>query len=308
MENHWQKKSKCLAINDNDCNMTDPVGFGPRVKWRLLLSLFLLMLAVSCRTDRSLAWQFVSQTPQVHVLIVPPEDLIRSFFPQHPDEIPADSLVEWQLEDSQLLYQVEDSLFLDFFMQALLEELREFEVQVYSLQEIDAFFEQDSRAHIFRVAQVQLMEYPDTVVDQVMVNSTLHESRLEITTLVVNSWFEYSRLQEPAVPLDVLFSMQHRSDYISGRFRRNWRTGEVTYQYRPYLLTLDDAYDLAYNAAWQSAQYIYDYLLNTYILEQTPAGRRPAEYFTYDRFTGQVLPANGNHFISLSPGENENQE
>lgn len=270
-------------------------------------SLIFLLLAASCATERSLAKRFVTDETSVNILILPPTGLIKSYYPINPDSLPQGT-DQYNLEDGQFLHLVEDSLIIRYFIETLSQELEEFDVRVFLNDEIDSFFKLDTNAFIFSIAQIQLMEYPDEKIDYTMIDTTVYEADMEIATLVFNTWFEYTELNHPERPMEVLFSMQHRSDYIDGRFRKNWLTGEVTYEFRPYRLTIDDVYDLTWVAGRQNAQYIFDFLLNQYVSDNISKNIDRLEYFQYDRERHVIRRAYNEKFYRYPPEEDTNNQ
>jgi hypothetical protein len=274
----------------------------------IAIALILLMGISSCSVERRLARQFITSEADLNVLILPPPGLIKNYYPIHPDSIPDDERITFDLEDSRFLQYVEDSLLIRYFVQSLTEELQRFDVKVFTPEQIDTFFQLDTNAFVFSIAQLEVMEYLDEMQDYVIMDTVVFEAGLPITTLVQNNWFEYSEVNRTDRPLMVLFSMQHRSDYIEGRFRRNWLTGEVRYEYRPYRLTLDDVYDLAWFSAQQNAQYIFDWLMNQYIRDNHPRPRETLTYYQYDRFRHTIRRAYNEKFYVFPTTEAAEEE
>lgn len=270
----------------------------------IMLVMTLQLLTASCTTGYQLAQQYVVEQDQIHVLVIPPEVVYMDFFPAHPDSVPPDTF--FALEQGQFLHQVNDSLVIRNYLETLTYELNRLGITVYLPGSEEAFYELDSPAHIFSVAQMQLMEFVDQKQERTMVNGSLYEASVDITTLVQNTWFEYQGLHAPESQMQVLFSMQYRSDLIKGWF--DYRNQQVSYEYVPYRLTIDDVYDLAATAAGQHAQYIFDYLMNRYIRNNLSSPPDDLPYFQYDRERHAIQPAYDNRFIIIPPEEQPDQE
>jgi hypothetical protein len=251
----------------------------------LSLILLLLISASSCITPRKVASNFVANRSGINVLVVPPTGIFLNYYPANPDHL--EETNDFMLEESQFLYDLDELYLLDTYYRALVKELRNHRINVFTIENINDFFELDSIAFVFSIAQAQLMEYTDDQTEYFFFNdSTVYEASNQITTLVFNTWIEHSRLNCTDNKMKVLFSMQHRSDYLEGRFRVNWWKGEVTYEYIPYRLVAEDVFDLAIIAGYRNAQYIFTYLLNDHVHERLPNRKKP-KYFQYD--TGRKL-------------------
>lgn len=273
---------------------------------QILMVIIWLLLITSCTTGVNLAQQYVVEQDEINVLVLPPDALIKDYFPVHPDSIPIDSF--FALEEGLFLYQVEDSLVVRFFMETLISELNYFGIKVFTSENQDSFYQLDSNAHVFSVAQLQLMEFVDQKQEHTVIEGLVYEAEVDVTTLVQNTWFEYQNFLQPENDIQVLFSMQYRSDYIEGWFNVDWRTGEVSYEYVPYRLTLDDVYDLAATAAQQHAQYIFDFLMNQYIRENLSGPDDDLQYYQYDRERHMIQPAYDDRFYVITPDEQVDQE
>lgn len=270
----------------------------------ILLVIAGLFLISSCTTGVHLAQQYVVGQDDINVLIIPPQGLIKNYYPAHPDSISSDTL--YPLEEGQFLYQVEDSLLIRFYMETLTRELNYFGIKTFTSSNSDSFYQLDSNAHIFSVAQMQLMEFVDQNQEHTIIEGLLHEAEVDVTTLVQDTWFEYQNDQQPENEIQVLFSMQYRSDHIEGWFNVDWSTDEVSYEYVSYRLTLDDVYDLAATAAQQHGQYIFDYLMNQYIRKSLSKPDDDLEYYQYDRERHVIQPANENRFLVIPSQEQGN--
>ncbi len=264
----------------------------------MLPALFL----IACATERQLAKRFVQEETNINVLLLPPPGLNIKYYPVHPDEADPDTIDPFNLEEARFVDEVDDSLLVNNFMQSLKYHLELFQVNVFGPDNIDSFFRLDTTAFIFSLAQMELMEYLDEAVFTSAVDTIQYRQRFPQTTLMQSHWFEFSTLNKPEEPMEVLYSMQHTSDYFDGRFVYSPINGEVTFRYTPYYLNSDDVFELAFFAGEQNAQYIFDYLMNYYIKEKS--GRDPDRYLTYDKNRHAIRSAGNDRFIRITPDEN----
>ncbi len=273
---------------------------------RLFFLLLPVLVLFSCATERRLAQQFVQEETNINVLLLPPPDLIVKYYPTHPDEADPDTIDAYDLQDARFVDEVDDSLVVNNFMQSLKYHLELFQVNVFGPDNIDSFFRLDTTAFIFSLSQMELMEYLDEAIFTSTIDTIQYLQRFPQTTLMQSHWFEFSTLNQPEKPMEVLYSMQYTSDYFDGRFVYNPLSGEVTFRYTPYYLTSDDVFELAYFAGEQNAQYIFDYLMNYYVREEIASDTD--RYFTYDRNRHVLRPAYNDRFIRISNRENRNEQ
>lgn len=202
------------------------------------------MLATACASSRQLATRYVVEQTDIHVLLLPPPGLIKSFAPAPPDKVAPDSILGEDDERARFLSEVEDSLFIDRFMNSLKRYLDVLYVNHYGPDDVDEFFELEEPAYIFATGQMELMEYMDEEVFVGRAHGQTYRAAVDITVLEHNTWFEFMKLHDPDYEMDILFDVRATSDYVDGRFIRR-TDGSVQFDPVTYPLTLDDVYDLA---------------------------------------------------------------
>ncbi len=240
-----------------------------------------MMLAglFACASSLQLANRFVVEETDIHVLVLHPGQLIKTFLPNHPDSIAPDSFVEIDETDIRFVNVVDDSTYIRHFMDALSGELERFYVNFYGIDEMDAFFALDKPGYIFFIAQMELLEYRHTEFFSARDAGITYVRREPVTVLENNVWFEFLKLHDADFGMQVLFNVHATSDYVDGRFIRR-RSGEVVFDAERYPLTEGDIFDLATFAGTQNAQNIFDHLMNLYI--EKKMGRTPDVFYQYD--------------------------
>ncbi len=241
----------------------------------------LLMLAglFACASSLQLANRFVVEENDIHVLVLHPGQLIKTFLPIHPDSVAADSLVVIDKSETRFVNTADDSKYIRHFMDALKEELERFDVNFYGIDDMDAFFRLDKPGFIFFIAQMELLEYRHEEFFSARDGNITYVRREPVTVLENNVWFEFLKLHDADFGMQVLFNVQATSDYVDGRFIRR-SSGEVLFDAERYPLTDDDIIDLAAFSGKQNAQNIFDHLMNLYIEKQL--GRKPDNFYQYD--------------------------
>ncbi len=264
------------------------------------ITLLILLLSAglnSCASNLHLANRFVVDESDIHVLVLPPPSLLKTFLPVHPDSIPAgDSIPQIDESDIRFVNQVEDSVFINMFIDAMELQLERLSVKMYGLNEMEAFFKLEERAYIFFIAQMELLEYVDEELFIARDGSINYVRREPVTVLENNVWFEFLKLNDAEFGMEVLFSVHATSDFVEGRFIRR-STGEVLFDANRFLLTQDDLNELAQFSGKQNAQNIFDYLMNLYVREKT--GREPVVYYHYDVEQHIIRPQDQPGFIII---------
>lgn len=269
-------------------------------RWFIGMLIILLMAAglLSCTSSLHLANRFVVDDSNIHVLVMPPPGLIKTFSPVHPDSIPVGETPDIDETKIRFVNQVEDSLFIGIFMNALEQQLERLSVKVYGLEDMDAFFRLDEPGYVFMIAQMELLEYVEEELFVARDGHINYIRREPITVLENNVWFEFLKLHDADFGMEVLFSVHATSDFVEGRFVRR-ATGEVLFDANRYLLTSDDLVALAQFAGKQNARNMFDYLMNLYVRENL--GRQPSAYYSYDVDQHAIRQTDQPGFIVIIP-------
>ncbi len=247
--------------------------------YNLLLFLLFVTGLGGCSTGFHLANRFVVSETDIHVLVLPPTELIKTFLPVHPDSIADGSIPEYDESDIRFINRTNDSLYIREFLKGLEQRLDLLHITTYGVEELDEFMKNEELAYIFVIAQMELLEYlhTETYFARDGVNNYVH--REPIRVLENNAWFEFMKLDDANFGMEVLFSVQATSDHLEGRFIRR-PSGEVVFDAERFFLTDADVKELAFFAGQQNGQHIFDYLMNLYVREGL--SRDPGRYYQYD--------------------------
>ncbi len=259
---------------------------------------FVLISLLACAGSLQYANRFVTDETDIHVLVLPPTHLIKTFAPEHPDSIPPEDHTGPEDPEARFIGEVQDSLFIDRFMQSVRYHLELLDVSVYGPAEIDAFFSLERPAYLFVLAQMELFEYREEEVFMGRSGQTRYIGRASIHVLENNLWFEFMKLHDPDFEKQVLFSAHATSDYVDGRFVR-MRDGSVRFDPRRYPLGEEDVYDLAFYSGQQQALNIFNHLLNLYVREARPGDTE--DYYHYDMEEHLILQRDYPPFIPIRP-------
>lgn len=232
-----------------------------------------------CTSGLQLANRFVLEETDIHVWLDPPPALNKVFLTAAPGEDPApgeDLSPVAEMNDTlqepepvpRFLEDVEDSLYVDYFMEALQNRLELLYVNWYGPGQEEEFRRQEGKKYIFDVGQLELLEYLDHEVFYAEHRGSYHRDSVQITVLENSVWFEFRDVGGEDPDEQVLFSLHATSDYVDGRFVRDSDTGEIRLDTETFPLTQNDVLDLAWFAGEQNADNIFNHLMNRYIQER----------------------------------------
>ncbi len=245
----------------------------------------------SCIKDIQTARSYVIDKPFKPVIILPPANIIKSYYPYNPDTA-SEKPEKLDVAESLFLSSVDDDAVINSFINSLQARLTRYGYSVYGPGDMADFISKGQKVFVFSVAQLELMEYPDTLRPNFVYNNVYYEQAIKINTLVQNTWFEFSELNHPDRPINVLFSMQHTSDYIDGEYKYDWNRGSVVYEYTPYRLSDADVQRLNEFSGQQSAQYMYDFLMNIHVSDKIGKPFNVNNYLMLDRERRIIRKAN----------------
>ncbi|MBS4013548.1 MAG: hypothetical protein KGZ97_07275 [Bacteroidetes bacterium] len=260
-------------------------------KYLAVVVLLVMIIFSSCIRDIQTARKYVIDKPFKPVIILPPANIIKSTYPYNPDTA-TEKPEKLDITKSLFLNSIDDEAVINSFINSLQARLTRYGYSVYGPGDMAEFISKGQKVFVFSVAQLELMEYPDTLRPNYVYNNVYYEQAIKINTLVQNTWFEFSELNHPDRPINVLFSMQHTSDFIDGEYKYDWARGGVVYEYTPFRLTEADVQRLNEFSGQQSAQYIYDFLMNVHVSDKISKPFNVNNYLMLDRERRIIRRAN----------------
>lgn len=134
--------------------------------------------------------------------------------------------------NSKFLQYVNDSVFLSVFINSLKRELQEYGFRVYLEKDLDTFLTLKDTAYVFSLAQLEVEEDTDPVVEEDIFDDTVtYFKKFVLDVVRINTWFELSRLNAEEGKPRVLFSSFFVQDQLKGRFWRHPLILDVKYKY-----------------------------------------------------------------------------
>jgi len=268
----------------------------------MLLCLVILFLG-SCTAERKLAHEFYRNRQNTAVLIIPTNFVYKQNLKAW--EASDAGWMEQNVLDSVLFYKsdylqfVSDSIFLESYMNHLIEGLRSKGLKVYLQDDTDLFLENTRDRFIVNVAQLLLEENVELLFDPEVDLEHAYIGDFYLNTVTLSSWFEISGLNEPEPATAVAFSEITLRDHFDGRLRFFPFSGRVVYAYTVDSIEVDDVYYLGTVAGTRYASYLFDYFLNRSIDRNLPPNETRTTYYRYDFTTRMLKHALDEKFIFI---------
>ena len=235
--------------------------------------------------ERKLGRQFMGMTPQISIEVYTPQNLYK--FSHKGEKIHGfDSLTGSQQDSalyasSRYIRFVDDSTFLDRYVNSFIDELRGFGFRVFVDSNVDTILRAEQQAYVVNMSQVQLDEYFEPYEDSETVGDTTYYKTFELNAVDASSWFELNKYNAVKPVKTVLYSTFTASDGFSGNFILNNFTMNLQYRYKIDSLKLTDIYDLASFSGRHHANYLLDYFMNQFIALHMPENMEIMGYLHY---------------------------
>ncbi len=271
-----------------------------------VLSYILIILVVgvtACTPEYKLAKEFHANSPEFFLHVTPPQLLFKY---NHKGELVEDlNRMNPVQQDSALFYSsgfiqyINDSLFLENYVNGFLEELRNLQFSAYIGNEADSFLLSQPQSYELSIAQIQLDEYFYPYEDEEFFYDTLFYKKFNLDAIDFSVWLEVSKLGGSSNAKTILYSSHMASDNLEGEFLFDPFRQDVKYSYTIDSLEVEDVNNIATFLGRVHASYLYDFFLNQYIAFHIPRGFQPQSYFHYNRFRNSFIPVEEERFELL---------
>ena len=263
-----------------------------------------ILLLTSCSYDRKLAKQFVESEPDISILVMPTNEILKINMKR--DELGEDTInMEWWQIDSLLmanslfLKDISDSIFLEAYYNSFFDELDKLHIKTYTEDYIDSFLFMKSPAFLLNIAQIEVDEYIKEFRDSEEYDDFVYSKTLPLNAVSISTWFEISRMNNNNDSRRVFFAEDEVTDNAYGYFSENLFTGRVSYKYFLREMELEDIYRKCQDLGRKYAGYVFDYIMNSYISRNFPPDRKRQYYMHYKRSLNSFEPAYENRFILM---------
>jgi hypothetical protein len=237
---------------------------------------------------------FVATPPPIQILLFPPDALYKY---NHKGETIEgfDSMTPARQDSalfftSKLIKGIDDSLFLEGYVNNFITELRKLGFTVYLPEAVDSLLKAQPQVYTLDMAQLQLDEYIYPFEDEAVFYDTRYIKSIDLNAIDFSVWYELSKMNTTNPRKTVLYSSHTMTDGVDGSFFLEPFTDDVRYRYRIDSISVPDVMTLSANLGKKHASYLYDFFLNQYIAFHLPQGEAPYYFYHYNRFRNILLP------------------
>ena len=262
-----------------------------------------VVLMTSCSMEKKLAQTFINTKPEIDLQLFTPDILFK--YNHKGEEIEGFKVLTDDQQDSALFVNskfmqfVDDSIYLEKYMNSFIDELRALGFKIFLDSSVDSFLQGQPQSYIVNISQVQLDEYKFPIVDSEPFEDTVYTKKFKLNSVDASAWFELSKINTSKPQKTVLYSSFTASDGFDGNFLINTFTGDIQYKYKIDSLEVKDIYDMATYTGWKDAGYLFDFFMNQYIAFHLPKGMEPLYYLHYDRIQKSFIPTEDDMFEIL---------
>ena len=262
------------------------------------------LLFSSCGIEKKIADGFVKNLPEINLQVFTADYVLK--YNHKGEQIPEFASMSDKEQDSALMAEskfiqfIDDSLFLDHYVNNFIDELRALNFKVYLDASLDSILAGKPQSYVVNLAQVQLDEYNYPLEDAEPVDDTVYRMKFELNAVDGESWFELSKLNSPKPFKTVLYSAFTANDGFQGNFFIDpFSNRGVRYKYKIDSLKVKDIYDMAAYMGKKNASYLFDYFMNQYVVYHMPEGVEIQSYYHYNRFRRSLEKVDDDRFDVL---------
>lgn len=271
-----------------------------------ILCYFLMILAAgisACTPEYKLAKEFRDNRPEFLLHLTPPPMLFKY---NHKGEL-VDDLKNMNpaRQDSALFFSsgfiqyINDSVFLENYINSFLDEIRNLGFSVFLGHEADSFLFNHPQSYELTIAQIQLDEYSYPYEDQEFFYDTLFYKKFDLDAVDFSVWLELTRFGISGNARTVLYSSHMASDNLQGEFLLDPFRQDVKYSYSIDSLEVEDVNNIARLLGKVHAGYLFDFFLNQYIAFHITRGFQPQVFYHYNRYRNSFIPVDEERFELL---------
>ena len=254
---------------------------------------FLAFLFSACSVERKMAMEFIKHKEHKGaVLVVPPFALDMYNANKYnldslyiPENYPLDSVL---FQQTKLLKLISDSLFVENYINAFIQNISNIGFQVYLPDELEAFKNAESPAYVFKFAQVELSEEITQYDIKEELSGKLYFKSFDVYLVNLNSWFEFEA--RDTTWQKVFYAENAVADEVNGQVLIDETKKSPVLYYEIDSLYTEHIYQMATEVGKVYAGYFADYLMNKYIEKHFPPNLNPALFFHYDAEYKMLFP------------------
>jgi hypothetical protein len=263
----------------------------------------ILSILTSCYPEWRLARSYIDSDPGVSILVMPANYIFKKNLKV--DELDdttgfsRDALDSALMANSVFLQRLSDSIFLEAFVNSMIDEFIGLGYRVYTENMLDSFLFAQGPAYFLNIAQIELEEHYNVHEDKQEYGEYVYYKHVDMNAITYNFWFELSELNDESAEPKLFFASETINDVVYGYFSENLFTGDIKYLYDVDELDMDIVYNYAAYFGRRYAGYTFDYLMNRYVEEQWPQEKTLRYYMHYKRENNTLDPTINDRFLEM---------
>lgn len=265
--------------------------------FQFLLIIISIVLITACFPEWKMAKAYIASKPDISILVMPTNIVYKDNLKT--SDTAGSKIESPGVENSLLLKEISDSIFLTNFTNSLYNEFSQLGFKVYTESDLDSFLFLQTPAYIFNIAQIQLEESYKQHEDKEEIDGLVYYKKTDLNALTYNFWFELSELNDGEQNTKLFFVTETITDLMNGYFNKDIYTGKVRYRYKINELDTSVVYDYCKIFGQRYAGYTFDYLMNKNIQEHWPENKQLNFYMQYKRYNHTLNPTWDDKFIEM---------
>ncbi len=253
----------------------------------------MVVYMLGCSPEKKLAKSYAEQ-PEMMPLLVLSTDFIykanlKEFEIEDAEELTKDELDSALYYNSRFLKEINDSVFIERYLDAFIEELMLLGFNVFRAEQFNEFLHLNKEGYTINLSQLSIEEYIHSyTTDEVVLYEVVSVSGIDLNALNINSWFEFNSVNAEEADSKIFFSSDYIFDDLNGRFISYLFSTEAIYEFSIDTIKSENIYLFTEELGKVYAGFAYDYFLNNYIRGLLPESAGAESYLHYDRESNRI--------------------
>jgi len=227
---------------------------------------------------------------------------LKKFDVENADELDETELDSALYHQSLFIQHINDSIFIERFVNKFSSSLDDFGYKVFGESELDIFLQDTNQGFIVNLAQISLEEYVYPYETEFMMFDDVYGIEgIDLNALNVNIWFEFQEVNGEEHDSKIFFTGDPLFDNIKGNVKQNPFQSDIMFEYSIDSLDISTIYLYTEKLAERYAGYTLDYLLNEFVYKNNPDLYNPEYYIHYDPESNNFFYTVDRRFIEMKP-------
>ncbi|MDT8308238.1 MAG: hypothetical protein RQ866_01825 [Bacteroidales bacterium] len=205
------------------------------------------------------------------------------------------------IDSAKLLKAVNDSLVIENYNNSFRISLKKMGYKVYEGDQLSDFIAVKKPGFILSITQLEIEEDTFSITDSETFGDLIYYQQFYLTTVNLNSWVEFSSMNDSSKEPDVFYNTNQIVDRVDGFFYEDIRdNSKIKYSYTKYNITPGYVANLATVCGRIHMENIFDYWMNEYIMARLPSHNPEyIDYYHYNSATNKLSVSKDDKAIKL---------